>query len=111
TGIVGLILFLVVVLGSLRASWLAAQRFEAAGETRDANLARSILIGTVGMLAAMFFISDGGDLRLWVLFALGPVLLSLASRTQPRIASEGAGVGRAPARRAGVQRPYPAPGR
>ena len=32
------------------------------------------------MLAALFFITDGNDVRLWVLFALGPVLLALAVR-------------------------------
>jgi O-antigen ligase len=78
TGVVGLAAFLIVTLGSLRASWSAAKRFDAIGETDYANLARAVLLGTIGMLAAMFFISDANDYRLWVLFALGPVLLTIA---------------------------------
>jgi O-antigen ligase len=81
TGVLGLIGFLAVSLGSLRAAWLAARRFDTLGRTDYANLARSILVGTIGMLAAIFFISDGTDLRLWILFALGPVLLSLANHS------------------------------
>jgi putative inorganic carbon (hco3(-)) transporter len=80
TGLVGLVAFLLVALGSLRASWLAARHLDALGQTGYANLARAVLIGTIGMLAAMFFISDGQDSRLWILFALGPVLLTLAKR-------------------------------
>jgi hypothetical protein len=38
------------------------------------------MLGTVGMLVALFFISDGDDLRLWVLMAMGPALLTLAAR-------------------------------
>jgi O-antigen ligase len=80
TGVVGLAAFLLVLLGSLRACWLAARRFDALGLRDQADLARAILIATIGMAAAMFFISHANDYRLWVLFALGPVLLTLAKR-------------------------------
>ncbi len=80
TGIVGLIGFLVVVAGSLRASWLAVKRFEERSQPDYADLARGVMLGTVGMLVALFFISDGDDLRLWVLMAMGPALLTLAGR-------------------------------
>jgi hypothetical protein len=33
------------------------------------------------MLAALFFITDWADYRLWVLFALGPALRTMADRT------------------------------
>jgi hypothetical protein len=36
-------------------------------------------MGTIGMLAAIFFISDGFDWRLWILLGLGPALLALPS--------------------------------
>jgi O-antigen ligase len=78
TGVVGLVAFLLVLLGSLRACWVAARRFDALGLRDQADLARAILIATIGMAAAMFFISHANDYRLWVLFALGPVLLTLA---------------------------------
>jgi O-antigen ligase len=78
TGPIGLIVFLIVVLVSLRASWLAARRFDALGRGDYANLARAILIGTIGVLAANFFLSNANSFQLWILFALGPVMLTLA---------------------------------
>jgi O-antigen ligase len=83
TGIVGLIGFLIVVAGSLHASWLAVKRFEARRRPEFADLARAVMLGTVGMLVALFFISDGDDVRLWVLMAMGPALLTLAAHTRP----------------------------
>lgn len=83
TGIVGFSIFLVVILGSLRASWLAARLFDAGGHVAYGDLARAALMATIAMLAAQFFISDGDDWRLWILLALGPVLLSVARRTPP----------------------------
>jgi O-antigen ligase len=82
TGVVGLIGFLVVVAGSLRASWRAVKRFEVRGQLEYADLARAVLLGTVGMLVALFFISDGDDVRLWVLLAMGPALLTIAGRAR-----------------------------
>jgi O-antigen ligase len=83
TGIVGLIGFLTVVAVCLRASWLAIRGFEARGRIDYADLTRAVMMGTIGMLTALFFISDGDDWRLWALLALGPVLLTLASRARP----------------------------
>jgi O-antigen ligase len=83
TGVIGLLIFLVVIAGALRASWLAAQRFDASGHVGYGDLARAILMAAIGMLAAQFFISDGDDWRLWILLGLGPVLLSLARRAPP----------------------------
>lgn len=80
TGVVGLLVFLIVVVGSLRASWLAARRFDAIGRRDYANLARAVLIGTIGMLAASFFLTNGNNFQLWLLFALGPAMLTMAKR-------------------------------
>ena len=80
TGLIGLAAFILLALLTLRASWHAARLFDALGERGFANLARAVLIGEIGMLAAIFFINDSQDPRLWVLFALGPVLFSLARR-------------------------------
>jgi O-antigen ligase len=82
TGLIGLIGYLVVVAGCLRAAWLAVRRFEALGRPELADLARAVLMGTIAMLVALFFISDGDDVRLWVLLALGPALLTLAARVR-----------------------------
>jgi len=83
TGVVGLIGFIVVIFVSLRTAWRAVARFEALGHYDYADLTRAVMMGTVGLLTALFFISDGDDLRLWVLLALGPVLFTLASRASP----------------------------
>jgi len=87
TGAIGLLIFLCVIAGCLRASWLAARQFDMIGRLGYGDLARAVLMAEIGMLSAQFFISDGEDLRLWILLGLGPVLLSLARRTQPVLAS------------------------
>jgi O-antigen ligase len=78
TGIVGLALFTFVVIACLRASWLAARRFDALGRNDYANLARAVMVATVGMLVAGFFLSNMDDFRMWILLGLGPVLLTIA---------------------------------
>ena len=83
TGVIGFLIFLVFIAGCLRASWLAAQRFDANGRVGHGDLARATLMAAIAMLAAQFFISDGDDWRLWILLSLGPVLLSLARRASP----------------------------
>jgi len=90
TGVVGLLGFLAFAAACVRAGWLAARRFERLGRQPYANLAQATVMGTIGMLAAIFFISDGFDWRLWILMALGPALLSLSSglrtgRSQSRL--------------------------
>jgi O-antigen ligase len=95
TGVIGLAGYLAVIAASLRASWLAARRFELAGRPGYADLARASLMGTTGMLAAIFFITDGNDWRLWLLLGLGPALLALArqlplQRPQPATGLEDA---------------------
>jgi O-antigen ligase len=82
TGIVGLGLFLAFVATCLTAMWRAARRFEAARDGPMTALAESVLVGMIGMLAASTFISDGNDQRLWLLLALGPALLAVASQTR-----------------------------
>jgi O-antigen ligase len=71
TGVVGFLAFLAVVGGCLRASWRAARYFDAIGRVDYGDLARSVLMAGIAMLSA-----------LWILLGLGPVLLSLARRSQ-----------------------------
>lgn len=81
TGIIGLGLFLAVIAASIGAAWRAAQRFQAGGETSLHALAQGVVVATIALLAAAFFISNGVDKRLWVLLALGPATLAAAGRT------------------------------
>ncbi len=80
TGLVGLGLFIAAVVLSLRASWMAAQRFEHAGDLRYATLAWSVLLAQVAAMIASTFITDPTDRRTWILLGLGPALLTVASR-------------------------------
>jgi O-antigen ligase len=86
TGVVGLLIFLVIIACSLRTSWLAAHNFDISGRAGYGDLARAVLMAAIAMLAAQFFISDGEDWRLWILLGLGPVLLSLSRRAPPTAA-------------------------
>jgi hypothetical protein len=80
SGIVGLALYLAFIAGCLRAAWMAANRFAARGDPAMEALARAVFVGICGMLISAFFLSSQVDLRMWVLFALGPALLAAASR-------------------------------
>jgi hypothetical protein len=77
---VALSLFLAVAFGCLRAAKRAADWFELQGERSLATLARSVLVATISILAAAWFLSAALDMRLWVLLGLGPALLAVASR-------------------------------
>lgn len=85
-GIVGLGLFLFFIGGCLRSAAKAAKRFDELGERALASLSRAVLVATLGMLAAAFFISAAGDFRLWILLAFSPALLALAMRPQSELA-------------------------
>jgi O-antigen ligase len=86
TGAVGLGLFLFVVGGCLLAAGKAAKRFDELGERGLAGVSRAVLVATLGMLAATFFLSSAGDFRLWILLAFSPALLALAMRPQSELA-------------------------
>src|SRR3954452_5367857 len=74
TGLVGLALLLGFIGGSLGAAWAAGRRFERQGDPGLEALARAVLVGGIGFLAAALFISAGVGKRLWLLMALGPAL-------------------------------------
>lgn len=81
TGVIGLGLFLLVAGLSLSAAWKAAGKFRRAGDLRFETAMHGVVVGMIALLAASFFISNGVDKRLWVLFGLGPASLAVATRT------------------------------
>lgn len=83
TGIIGLGLFLAAVLACMAATWRAARLLDNAHEPGVAALARGVVLAQLAMLGAGFFISYATDLRLWVLLALGPALLTIARALGP----------------------------
>ena len=78
TGIIGLALLLFVALNSLYCAFRAGKWFEGMGNLPMEALSRAVVVGTVGIMVAGFFVSAGVDKRLWVLFALGPATLTIA---------------------------------
>jgi O-antigen ligase len=82
TGVVGLLLFLAVVIGCLRAGWVAARRFEELGQRSMAEVSRGVVVASLAMLVAAFFLSNGADSRMWILLALGPALLVMVGRAR-----------------------------
>jgi O-antigen ligase len=84
-GIPGLVLFLLVVAGCLRAAWLAGRRFEALGRRDLEAIAQSILVAQIAILSAAVFLSSQVDKRLWILLAFGPAALEVSRRiTSPQ---------------------------
>jgi O-antigen ligase len=78
TGFIGLLLLLGIAFGALRAMHRAGNNFEAHGDYAWAAFARSLLVGTIGMLTAFAFISNGTDQRLWFLLGMGAALYTVS---------------------------------
>lgn len=85
-GLVGLALFLLIVFFSLRAMFRAARNFRERGDQPAEIFARALLVATLGMLTASFFISIELDKHLWLLLGLGPALLHISRRQPERTA-------------------------
>ena len=80
TGVVGLTLFVIFLIGCMRAALAAARRLDELRELALAGLARAIFVAMAGTLTASIFITNGWDRRLWILLAMGPLMLAVASR-------------------------------
>jgi O-antigen ligase len=84
-GIIGLVLWLIVVLNSLAGAIRAARLFERRGDYESAALSRAVFVGLIAALVASVFISNGSGFQIWVLLALGPMLLrDAAAGTAPK---------------------------
>jgi O-antigen ligase len=84
TGIIGLAGFLAIIVAVLRGFLRALRTFERKGLGMEADLTLAVLMGTIAMLTSIFFITNGQDYRLWVLFALAPALGGIARRATHR---------------------------
>jgi O-antigen ligase len=78
SGVIGLVLFLAIVVFCIRCSLRAGRDFTAAGRRDLAALSRSVAVSVVSMLGSAAFLTMSRDYRLWLLLAIGPILLSLA---------------------------------
>jgi O-antigen ligase len=79
TGVVGLLLYAGFALACLRAALLAARRFDRDDRDWLAGLSRATTVAIIAMLSASAFLSNATDQRTWLLLALGPTLLAIAT--------------------------------
>ncbi len=89
-GIVGGMMFLGLLAFCIGCTVLAVRRLRRDGDEQLEILARGLLVGIGGYLITLTFISENYSKLLWILMALGPVMLAIASR---RPGQEGAGAG------------------
>lgn len=85
-GIIGLVLFAIVIGFTLWTLWRAARDFEARGARTMGLLSRALLIALCGHLAAWTFSSDIYSKQLWLLLAVA-VAIGALSRSEPRSAA------------------------
>jgi len=79
-GFVGLVLFLGVLAGALGLGLRAARRLSASEGVIAEVMARAALAGTVGLLAAYFFLSSQYEKQLWILVGLCVALDAVSRR-------------------------------
>jgi O-antigen ligase len=79
-GVIGLALYAALIGLCVAALVRAAAVFKASRDVTMELLARGLIAGLIGLLAADFFISDQFSKALWLLLALGPAMLMLARR-------------------------------
>jgi oligosaccharide repeat unit polymerase len=78
TGVVGFLLFSLLVCLSLAASLRAARLADAAGDPAFGRLCRCLFVAAIALLSAGFFISAAVDYKLWLILGLGPAALMAA---------------------------------
>jgi O-antigen ligase len=80
TGVIGLGLLLGFFATGLVVTGSAARRFRDLGDRPMEGLSAAVLVAQIGALSASVFLSNGYELPLWILLALGPLLTSVAVR-------------------------------
>jgi O-antigen ligase len=77
-GVIGGVAFFGLVLASIGATLRAIRLFVAMKDTAMELMARSLAIGQIAMLGAIFFFSAQSVNKVWLILALGPALLAVA---------------------------------
>jgi len=94
-GVVGLAGFLAIVVLSIASAANGARRFDRLEEPGLSMIARAVIVGLAGTLAADFFLSAQLSKQLWILLALGPAMQYVAIRMEGRRSPAGAQSGNA----------------
>lgn len=82
TGVPGLVLFLAIIGACLSCALKAARIWRSRGDIAMEAVARGVLVGTIGLLVADFFITGNYEKLLWIALALATALLALARQEQ-----------------------------
>jgi O-antigen ligase len=82
-GVIGFSLFAGVLIFSVACTVRAARVFRDLGDVAMEIMARTLVAGQCGMLAAIFFFSAQSVNKIWLVLALGPALLSVARGRRP----------------------------
>jgi O-antigen ligase len=91
-GIVGLLLFLAILAFPLVCALLAARNFARVNDLQLEVLSRALVVALAGILAADFFVSAQLSKLLWLLLAMGPVLLAISRKALSSAPAAQAGV-------------------
>jgi O-antigen ligase len=78
-GVVGLVMLLGILAFPIVCALRAARRFAEMGDSRMEVVSRAVVVALAGIYTADFFASEISSKLLWLLLALGPCLLTIAS--------------------------------
>ena len=81
-GVIGLGFFLLLLTAVLRAAWQAVKNAQRAALLRLELLARGLTIGTLGLLAADFFLTAQYEKQLWLILSLCLAVAAIARRAE-----------------------------
>jgi len=84
-GVVGFIPFALLVFGAVWSMWRAVRIASEAGDLQLEVISRGLLIGTLGMLAAITFFSAHTEKELWYVLGIALALSTVASRAAGRL--------------------------
>lgn len=83
-GIVGLVIFSLIVLATLISAMRCAKLLSLAGDWRSELYARGLVIAMIGTLASDFFLTAQYDKRLWLLLGVTAAFSSLVAAARER---------------------------
>ena len=82
-GVVGLIMLLMILAFPIVCALRAARNFARDGDERMNLISRAVVVALAAFFTSNFFLSSQFDKQLWLLIALGPVLLAISRQPQP----------------------------
>jgi O-antigen ligase len=83
-GVVGLAMLVSILAFPIVCALRAARRFTKAGDAEMNIISRAVVVALAAFLTSNFFLSSQFDKQLWLLIALAPPLLAIASAAQRR---------------------------